>query len=122
MSSRPKRFSASATIAATSASLATSQRTKAMPSPWPCALATASVSAPLASLRSATTTLAPSARKRMTVGAAHAARPAGHDGDFSGQSCHVDFALRCHGRCFAGSLAFRMPRVASRGPFRRAEA
>src|SRR5712664_1925914 len=67
MSSRPKRFSAAATIAATSLSLATSPRTKAMLSAWPCALATATVSAPLASLRSATTTFAPSARKRITV-------------------------------------------------------
>src|SRR6185312_7479291 len=67
MSSRPKRRTASATIAETSDSLATSHRMKAISSPWPCALATERVSWPLASLRSATTTLAPSARKRMTV-------------------------------------------------------
>src|ERR1700730_4970235 len=67
MSSRPKRFSAWGPAAATLASMATSQRTKAALSPWPAALATASVSAPLVSLRSATMTLAPSARKRMTV-------------------------------------------------------
>src|SRR5258708_13231595 len=67
MSSRPKRVTVSATRAATSDSFATSQRRKAMPSAWPCALATAIVSAPLASLRSATITLAPSARKRITV-------------------------------------------------------
>src|SRR5579883_687596 len=67
MSSRPKRFTAAATIAATSASLATSHRTKAMSFAWPWALATARVSAPLASLRSATMTFAPSARNRMTV-------------------------------------------------------
>src|SRR5262249_16665348 len=67
MSRRPKRRSASATRLWTSASRETSQRTKAMRSPWPWPLATASVSAPFLSLRSATKTLAPSARKRMTV-------------------------------------------------------
>src|SRR6185437_2846534 len=67
MSSRPKRFSASATVAATSDSFATSQRTKATLSPCPWALAIDSVSAPFLSLRSATITLAPSARKRITV-------------------------------------------------------
>src|SRR5437667_6682102 len=67
MSSRPKRFTVSAISAETSDSFATSQRIKVMPSAWPCALATAIVSAPLVSLRSATTTFAPSARKRITV-------------------------------------------------------
>src|SRR5437667_11513424 len=67
MSSRPKRFTVSAISAETSDSFATSQRIKVMPSAWPCALATAIVSAPLASFRSATITFAPSARKRITV-------------------------------------------------------
>src|SRR5258708_16696379 len=77
MSSRPKRVTVSATRAATSDSFATSQRRKAMPSAWPCALATAIVSAPLASLRSATITLAPSARKRITVARPMPLAPAG---------------------------------------------
>src|ERR1700730_17267787 len=67
MSSRPKRFSAWGPAAATLASMATSQRTKAALSPWPAAVATARFSVRLVSLRSATMTLAPSARKRMTV-------------------------------------------------------